>query len=115
MGRVRLFNGSTGLFPFTGGGEEEVEDEKPSRVMGMQALLLLLLLPPTNIRIESRTTTTAVLVWNNEATNFTLIEIDRALGDGAFANIAKLSTEAGTYTDTGLAVGTRYRYRLRIV
>ena len=117
MGRVRLFNGSTGLFPFTNDAEVPHEDLKPklSRLVGQELMLLLLIMPPTFLRVESTTTTTAKLVWTDNALSTQIVELERALGDGAFSNIAKLSGGAGTFTDIDLAIATRYRYRLRIV
>ena len=118
MGAV--FNGATGLFPFTGRLEEKEDDVdtrryQQSRPVDQQALLLLILLAPTDFRIESRTPSTAHLVWNTSGTGVTFIEIERALGDGSFAFIDRVAFQIAKFTDTGLAIGTRYRYRLRIV
>lgn len=108
-----------GDLPLTGGREEELEEELPrlhrSRSADIQALLLLILLAPTDVRVESRTTSTATLAWNNKSTAGGSIEIDRALEDGAFVLIVSVSSGTQTYEDTGLAEGTRYRYRLRII
>jgi len=113
-----IFNGSTGLVPFTN--KFAVRDDLPdpevklSRPVGQELMLLLLLMPPVRVRIESRTPTTARLVWSHIIVNTQNVEIDRALGDGSFSNIAILPGGIGTYIDTGLTEGTRYRYRLRL-
>jgi len=109
-----IFNGGTGLHPFTNRVEALEEAPKPSRLMGEELMLLLLLMPPTDFRVESRTATTAILVWTHTLVTANNIEIDRALGDAAFVNIAVLPGGTTTYTDTGLAEKTRYRYRLRL-
>lgn len=118
MGRIAIFNGGTGTQPFTNGVEDpdEIVDPqiKPSRLMGEDLMLLLLLMPPTNFRVESRTPSTALLVWTHIIVPTNTVEVDRALGDGSFVNIAILDGSASSYTDTGLAEGIRYRYRLRL-
>lgn len=114
-----IFNGATGLFPITGRIEEAKEEDAPrlhrSRPVDQQALLLLILLAPTDLRVESRTTTTTYIIWAHPSGGSQLVELDRALGDGAFSNIAILPGGASDYTDTERAEGTRYRYRVRLV
>ncbi len=109
-----IFNGGAGLHPFTNKVEIPEEAPKPSRVMGQELMLLLLLMPPTDVRVESRTATTVLLVWTHTLATANNIEIDRALGDAAFVNIAVLPGGTTQFTDTGLAEKTRYRYRLRL-
>ena len=109
-----IFNGGAGLHPFTNRVEALKEAPKPSRLMGEELMLLLLLMPPTDVRVESRTATTAFLVWTHTLLTANNVEIDRALGDAAFINIAVLSGGTSSYTDTDLAEGTRYRYRIRL-
>ena len=113
-----LFNGATGTQPFTNKEDVLVEVDRPqikfSRLMGEDLILLLLIMPPINFRVESRTASTTKLVWEFAAVSSALVEIDRALGDGSFVNIAILTGGIETYTDTGLAEKTRYRYRLRL-
>lgn len=78
--------------------------------------LSLFLNPPADFRVESRTPTSAHLAWTTTDAPFTTFaEIERALGDGAFAFIVRVAFSQGEYTDTGLAIGTRYRYRIRMV
>ena len=113
-GMSEFFNGGAGDHPFTNRVEALEEALKPSRVVGQELMLLLLLMPPTNVRVESRTATTAFLVWTHALVTANNIELDRALGDAAFVNIAVLPGGTSSYTDTGLAEKTRYRYRLRL-
>ncbi|KKK79030.1 hypothetical protein LCGC14_2837620 [marine sediment metagenome] len=110
----KTFNGGAGLHPFDNRIEVPEKPHRPSRVVGQELMLLLLLMPPTDFRVESRTATTAILVWTHTLVTANNIEIDRALGDAAFVNIAVLPGGTTTYTDTGLAEKTRYRYRLRL-
>ena len=109
-----LFNGGAGLHPFTNRVEIPEEAPKPSRVVGQELMLILLLMPPTDVRVESRTATTTLLVWTHTRVTANNVEVDRALGDAAFVNIATLPGGASSYTDTGLAEKTRYRYRMRL-
>ena len=109
-----FFNGGTGLHPFDNRVEVPEEAPKPSRLVGQELMLLLLLMPPTDVRVESRTSTTTFLTWTHTLLTTNNIEIDRALGDAAFVNIAVLPGGTSSYTDTGLAEKTRYRYRLRL-
>ena len=109
-----FFNGGTGLHSFDNRVEVLEEALRPSRFVGQELMLLLLLMPPTNFRVESRTSTTAFLTWTHTLLTANNIEIDRALGDAAFFNIAVLPGGTSSYTDTGLAEKTRYRYRMRL-
>ena len=109
-----IFNGGAGLHPFTNRVEVPKEAPKPSRIMGQELMLILLLMPPTDVRVESRTATTAFLVWTHTLVTANNVEIDRALGDASFVNIATLPGGTTQFTDTGLAEKTRYRYRIRL-
>ena len=110
----RAFNGGAGLHPFDNRVEVPEEAPRPSRAVGQELMLLLLLMPPTNVRVESRAATTAFLTWIHTLATANNVEIDRALGDAAFVNIAVLPGGTSSYTDTGLAEKTRYRYRIRL-
>ncbi len=61
----------------------------------------------------SRTETTTLLRWSDVSSGETGFEIERALGDGAFSNIATTAASIEEYADSGLTDGTRYRYRAR--
>lgn len=71
--------------------------------------------PPSNFRVESRTPTSVRLAWGSEANFSELIEIERALGDGSFTFVVRMPSAQLEYTDKNLAIGTRYRYRIRTV
>ena len=109
-----IFNGGAGDHPFDNRVEVPEEAPRPSRLVGQELMLLLLLMPPTDVRVESRTATTTFLTWTHTLVTANNIEIDRALGDAAFVNIITLPGGASSYTDTGLAEKTRYRYRIRL-
>jgi len=70
---------------------------------------------PTNLRLESQSETTARLIWDDNSSNETGFEIERALGQGAFANITTTAANETTFSDSGLVAGTQYRYRVRAV
>ena len=40
------------------------------------------------------------------------LEIDQALGDGAFSNIASVASSTTSFLVTGLTAGTRYRFQV---
>lgn len=71
------------------------------------------LVVPGDFEVESQSETTVNIAWVNTSTGHTGTKIERALGDGGFSQIANVGPTAYTYHDTGLAVGTRYRYRIR--
>lgn len=57
--------------------------------------------------------TQIALSWTDNANNETGFRIERATGGGAFAEIATTAANATTFTNTGLAAGTTYSYRVR--
>lgn len=68
---------------------------------------------PTSLLAESRAQTTTALQWADNSDSETGFEIDRALGDGSFSLITTTAANVTTFDDSGLAAGTRYRYRVR--
>lgn len=68
---------------------------------------------PANVVATSTGTTTARVTWNqvSEAESY---QVERALGAGAFAQVATGLTQT-SYDDTGLTPSTEYRYRVRAV
>lgn len=68
---------------------------------------------PTNLRGVSTTETTISLLWNNNHEDATGVEVHRALEDGAFSLIDTVAATVITFLDSGLATGTRYRYKVR--
>ena len=109
------FTGGIGPQPFTNRRDPIEVIEEKSRVVN-QSLLSIWLATPVDFRVESRSETTAFLSWtNNHGAGVTGIKIERALGDAAFSVIATLTDlTKTTYSDTGLALATRYRYRISV-
>ncbi len=120
----RLINGLAGQdhseFPLRSI-EEELELEEPEKKsvhISPLAFLHSALPAPVNFRTESRSPTTTALFWENSHVAggaATGIEIHRALGDGSFSLIDTVDDLITAYNDTGLAIGTRYRYKIRVV
>lgn len=53
------------------------------------------------------------LTWTDVATNEDAYQVERSLAaTGGFAKIADLPANSSAYTDTGLAEGTQYFYRV---
>lgn len=96
--------------------EPEEEEVEPRTRIYNKILFEKWLIAPANFRVESRSETTVQLSWTNQhGPGATTIEIERALGDAAFALIVSLTDLTDTnYQDTGLTSGTRYRYRIRV-
>ena len=109
------FNGATGLQPFTGAQRPELDLIEKSRVVN-QLLLSVWLATPVDFRVQSRSENTTFLSWTNQhGAGVTGIKIERALEDAGFSVIVTLTDLTKTsYEDTGLAVATRYRYRISV-
>ncbi|MBE7177544.1 MAG: fibronectin type III domain-containing protein [Mucilaginibacter polytrichastri] len=69
---------------------------------------------PDSLRAITKSKTGVQLNWNDNSTGETGFEVSRAsASDGPFAVVATTAANATTYTDNGLAAGTRYWYRVR--
>ena len=53
------------------------------------------------------------LTWTDNSNNENAFKLYRSLDGTTFTEIAKPGPNATTYTDTGLASGTTYYYRIR--
>lgn len=70
---------------------------------------------PRNLAATALSRNSIGLRWTNGATNQTEVRIERCLGSGC-TNFTQITTVAGTattYTNSGLAADTTYRYRVR--
>lgn len=73
-------------------------------------------LGPTNLTATTLGPTSISLTWTDNATNETGYSVERAVGaGGAFTVLRNLPANATSDTDTGLAQGTLYRYRVRAI
>jgi len=68
---------------------------------------------PTNLVATAASSTSITLTWADQSNNEDIFKIERALGTGAFSQVAAVGANVTTYTDTGLAAGTSYSYRVR--
>ena len=78
------------------------------------------LMPPTNLTATVNTAQRITLSWTDNAANETGFVVQRATGNGAFAQIGTTGprTSAGntaTYVDTTVVMNTSYRYRVAAV
>lgn len=72
---------------------------------------------PTSFRVTDTGRDYVKLAWMDNATNEAKYEVERCTGTNCtnFASVARLPADWGTYTDSGLARRTTYRYRIRAV
>ncbi len=70
---------------------------------------------PTNLVATATSRTQINLAWKDNATNETGFKIERCKGSRCtnFTQIATVGASVTTYTNTGLAANTSYRYRVR--
>jgi len=71
---------------------------------------------PTNLAANGVSDSAIGLSWTDNASTETGFRVQRsAAGTGTFATIANLGVNAGSYTDSGLAPGITYDYRVAAV
>lgn len=68
---------------------------------------------PTGLAANAVSTGQIDLSWTDNASDETGFKIERKQGTGAFAEIATVSANVTTYSNTGLNAGTMYTYRVR--
>jgi len=70
---------------------------------------------PANLTAKALSKSSIGLTWTNGTTSQTEVRVERCTGSGCtnFAQVAKLSGTATTFTDSGLASRTTYTYRVR--
>lgn len=71
---------------------------------------------PSNLAGQAISKTQIRLSWTNNSTNQDGVKIERCRGSNCtnFTQITTVGGTATTYTDSGLAAGTTYRYRVRV-
>ncbi len=67
---------------------------------------------PTGLTFEMTSATSVQIGWTDNASNETKFVIERKVGNGSFVKLADLNANATTFTDTSLAAGTTYTYRI---
>jgi hypothetical protein len=69
---------------------------------------------PSNLTVATTSDPTKVnLSWQNNSSNYTGVNIERAVSGGPFAQINAIGASTVAYTDTNLTMGTSYQYRVR--
>ena len=69
---------------------------------------------PTGVTAAAGSSASVYLAWTNTATNQTGFAVDRSADGGTtWTTVATVGSTVTTYTDTGLAAGTPYTYRVR--
>ncbi|MBC7784592.1 MAG: DNRLRE domain-containing protein, partial [Burkholderiales bacterium] len=67
---------------------------------------------PSNAVATANGSASIVLTWNDNSTDETNFRIERRTGSGAYATLTTVSAGVTTYTDTSIAGGTTYTYRV---
>lgn len=73
---------------------------------------------PTALVVTVQAGPAVLLTWTDNATNETGFQVERSVNGGAFTQIAApgpSTTASASYTDTGVAAGNTYGYRVRAV
>ncbi len=68
---------------------------------------------PSGLTATATGTTGIALSWSDNSANETGFTLERSTDGTTFAVLAAVGANVTAYTDTGLAAGTRYYYRLR--
>lgn len=68
---------------------------------------------PTGLSATAINGTRVDLTWNDNATNETGYKIERRIGTGAWTQLTTTSANAVAFTDSSVAAGTQYEYRIR--
>jgi hypothetical protein len=68
---------------------------------------------PTNLAVSGSTHTSVTLTWTDNAQNEEGFYIERRQTGGTYTQVATVSKNLTTYTDTGLSASTEYQYRIR--
>jgi hypothetical protein len=69
---------------------------------------------PTNLAASAASATQVNLTWTDNANNETGFKVERKTGaNGTYAQIATPGVNATSYSDTTVAAGTQYTYRVR--
>jgi len=70
--------------------------------------------PPTNLAVTSASSTQVDLIWTDTSSGETGFKIERKTGSGGtYSQIAAVSADIESYSDTALSESTTYYYRVR--
>jgi chitodextrinase len=75
----------------------------------------LVLPAPSGLTATALTRNSIRLTWTNGSTGQTEVQVERCQGLGctSFSQVGAVAGTATTFTDSGLAPRTKYRYRVR--
>jgi hypothetical protein len=68
---------------------------------------------PTGLVATAASSSAINVTWTDQSTNETGFKIERALGAGAFSQVATVGANVTSYANTGLTASTSYSYRVR--
>lgn len=68
---------------------------------------------PNNLTVTATSSSQINLTWTDNAGNESGFYIERAIGSGTFSQIASVSANTTSYSNTGLTASTNYIYRVR--
>ena len=72
-------------------------------------------LPPIGLSVISPSSSTVTLAWQDGSSNEGNFEIEKAVGSGGFGDRRLLPANTTSFSDSGLAAGTSYQYRVRSI
>lgn len=67
---------------------------------------------PTNLQAIAASASVINLTWNDESSAEEAYVVQRKTGNGSFQEVGTTTANAQSYSDTGLAPGTEYSYRI---
>ncbi len=70
---------------------------------------------PTDLSAQAMSETEIQLAWTDNATNENRFAIERKSNGGVYSEVASLTADTDSYSDTGLTPLTTYTYRVRAV
>src|SRR5207248_3334817 len=68
---------------------------------------------PSNLTATAASSSQVNLTWADNSGNETGFKVERAAPGGSFVQVALVGASVTAYSDTGLAAGTQYSYRVR--
>ncbi len=113
VGRDQLGGGVKFITPAIADGEVFVGGNGFVGVFGLLAPPTQPPAAPSNLTAAALSATSVQLTWVNNANNQAGFKIERATGNGAFAQIAVAGASALNYVDTTVSPNTAYRYQIR--
>src|SRR5204863_4036667 len=67
----------------------------------------------SNLAAAAASSSQIKLTWTDNSTNETGFKVERSTDGTTYAQVATVGANVTSYSDTGLAAGTKYSYRVR--